>query len=222
MEPYQIICRSLCDLCAALPLADHIPSAVAADVERTGVFEARAAVVRPHGHIIDLRHCAQQVFHELGIMLLHNWVRDGKIISGFQAPYRMIDACAAEHRIAFQESIGHRTGFEAGDAGGHSVFFGKFGVRLQIVEVRLKVIFIVKAAVEKACDELIERGTIGVEAVEVLALRPLLNRHCKCQSVDLGMRTSHARKRAYVFLTVEIFDGAIVHRQETVVCGTKF
>ncbi len=44
------------DLVVVAPLADHVGTAVAADVERGAVFEAGAAVVREERHMAEVRH----------------------------------------------------------------------------------------------------------------------------------------------------------------------
>ena len=213
-EPDEIERGGGGDVLRRKPFPDKVSSPVPSHVEGTRVLESGAAVVGPDRHVPETGDLFHQILHHFGVVFKHHRMRHGKIVAGMEAPHRMIDARAAQHRVALQEPVGDRPRLKADNPRRQAVFLRQRRVGSEIIQVRLQVIIVVRPLVQAACHKLIERRRIRIKAVEELPLRPPLERNVKGKPVHLDVGISHARHCPDMLFPVEFPDGAPPLRQK--------
>lgn len=116
-EARDALARGLGDLLVAAPLADHVGPAIAADVERRGVLEARAAVVGPDREVRKVGHAPQQPLQGLAEVAARDRVILREGVARQPGAERMVDARTAERGILLEEPLGEGARLEHAHAG---------------------------------------------------------------------------------------------------------
>ena len=209
---HDALARGLGHLVVAAPFPDHVGTAVAADVERRGVLEARTAVVRPDRHVGEVGHGAHQLLQRLAIVPLHD-----RVVLRHREPRqaraeRMIDAGAAERRVFHEEPVGHRARLEHAHAGFEPVLPAEVREFAQVVEIRVEVERRPEALGQRRVDEVVEARRVSVELRIVFVRHQVLVRHVGLQAVDLAMGEAGFGQRRDVALGIEAAGGAPVLR----------
>ena len=208
-EPAQCaLRRRLRDLRMVSPFADQVGAAVAAHVERGGVFEAGAAVVGPDGEVVQFRHGLHQAAHQVAVVIPGDGMILRQGVAGQVRAERVVDAGTPQGRMALEEVLGQAARLEAEQPGPEAVRLPQGRQPAEPVQVGLQVGGRVKPPRQRAVDEVVETRTVRVEGTVELGGYAELERDVEGQPVDFEVGEAGSGQALDVRLRVEPPRGA--------------
>ena len=198
------------DFVVVAPFADHVRPAVASDVERGGVFEAGAAVIRPDRHVTEIGHRADELADGGAVMFDGNRVVLREGVTRQARAERMVDARAAERGIFLKKTLWHRAWFKHAHARAQAVAAADVGEFFQVVEIGFEVHLGPEPARERRGEEVVEARRVGVELWVIFVGDEVLVRHVRLEAVDFAMSETALGERSGVLLGIEAAGGAPV------------